>query len=524
MHNKDRKQNPLLRKQRDANGRMKVMRRIVGPVVVSVLLAVIFSSDAAEAGFFDGLINSMMGKVTSAIENVVGETTKKFSVLSGVFGENVTRGDLSLPEIINGAFSRNNGIWVGDNKADMDWKLGNGNSVIGAVSNGGSVGIISSGGNVSVVTSKTPSPTVGPQAETEDNGKDVDSGDESEPEDGDDIDIGTGEEVKDDKDEKEEEEGEGEEVPEASSEEDAGEEDVDEGYYELMSDWDAFVTSDIWKVQEAGEEGEEGSSGDSLEGRTSRVVNGVFFENRVPSGSSFGAKFFYNNEENFYCSGSLIGYPYILTAAHCGVVVGDQVRVGGRLLRSGYKATVGEVFLHPKFESGTLVHDLAIVRLDGLPGKRELHANGVRAARINKREGFPRTGFVGVLSGHGSPRTDGSGVSDGLQTTRQTVHELSKCAAEITQGRLTGDASYLCAGDGARSTTCVGDSGAGLWRLRAKARKDGSVRRWFEVFGVVSFGEVSDEALCPRGPPSVFQRTAWNRDWIARVVDKGAAA
>jgi len=236
----------------------------------------------------------------------------------------------------------------------------------------------------------------------------------------------------------------------------------------------------------------------------------LFFAESKASGSEFQV-----NEKKFYCSGSLIGYPYVLTAAHCGVVKGDQVRVGGKLLRSGYKATVDEVYNHPDFERSSLKNDITVLKLAGLETKEELMNNGVYAARINRNQEYPDEGSMLVLSGHGSTEEDGSGYSEELLATRQTVHKDMKCAEEITQGELSDDDAHLCAGDGMRSTSCVGDSGAGLWRFVTTFRKNGNVKRqWMEIVGVVSFGEVTDDSMCPRGPPTVYQEVSIHAKWI----------
>lgn len=465
---------------------MVLGRSLSKTLLVFALLAVLASQDAAEAGMFDSMFANMQEKMNGMMSDMkakLAATKQKLSVLSKYFGEGKTRGDLSLPEIFNNVFSRNNSIAV-SNMTTLQFDASDGPGTVIGVSNGGTVAITNSDGKVTVYTDKAPPKT------------DDDENDDNE---------------EDDNPKGPEEEPEIEPSPEG---------DMGNAYFALLSDWDKFVTHEMWNVQETPAPTTEASDDADEMPTSSRVINGVFFDSRIPSGAQFAVKFFYNNEENFYCSGSLIGYSYVLTAAHCGVVVGDQVRVGARLLRSGYNATVGEVFMHPDFDPSTLVNDLAIVRLDGLPSKEELNNNGVKAARVNTNSSFPEENFVGVLSAHGSAETDGQGVSNELRTTRHTIHDMDKCREEITQGDLGKEESYMCAGDGARSTTCVGDSGAGLWHYRLKKRKNGKIRAFYEIFGVVSFGEVTDEALCPRGPPSVFQRTSKNFRWIKKVVGK----
>lgn len=480
--------NPCYQLREDSSSTMVLVRSLSKTLLVFALLAVIASQDAAEAGMFDGMFANMQQKMNGMMNDMKAKleaTKKRLSVLSKYFGEGRTRGDLTLPEIFNNVFSRNNSIVV-SNMTTLEFGGGDGPGTVIGVSNGGTLAVTNYNGKVTVYTDKAPPKTDG------------DKNDDDKKEEEHNAEGG-------------EEEGEIEASPEG---------DMDSAYMDLLSDWDKFVTHEMWDVQESAAPSKEPSDEDEQLTTSSRVVNGVFFDSRIPSGAQFAVKFFYNNEENFYCSGSLIGYPYVLTAAHCGVVVGDQIRVGARFLRSGYNGTVAEVVMHPEFDASTLVNDLAIVRLDGLPSKKELNQNGVKAARVNRNSSFPEEKFVGVLSAHGSVETDGRGVSNELRTTRHTVYDMDKCREEITQGELGKEKTYLCGGDGARSTTCVGDSGAGLWHYRVKRRKDGRVKAFYEVFGVVSFGEVTDEALCPRGPPSVFQRTSANFRWMKEVVGK----
>lgn len=135
------------------------------------------------------------------------------------------------------------------------------------------------------------------------------------------------------------------------------------------------------------------------------------------------------------------------------------------------------------------------------------HRNGVKAARINRNKRSPTEGFVGIISRYGSMKTDpGKWVSEDLLSTRPTVQKLKKCENELWQGDGKDNESFVCSRNGKRCTSCVGDSGAGLWRFRGV--KKGESSGFYEFYGVVSFGEMLDEALCPRGFPTMFQSTS----------------
>eukprot|EP00737_Agarophyton_chilense_P002653 gb/GEZJ01003038.1/.p1 GENE.gb/GEZJ01003038.1/~~gb/GEZJ01003038.1/.p1 ORF type:complete len:492 (+),score=74.69 gb/GEZJ01003038.1/:1331-2806(+) len=487
---------------------MGTARGLSKTLVLVSLITIIASNGVAEASRFDsmfGNLKSKMDEMRDKMKNVMEETRGRLSVLSKFFGEGKTRGDLTLPEIYNNVFSRSNSIYVANMSTEIELPPGQGATTIIGVSNGGTMAVTNENGKVTVYNGQ-PAPSEPEHKENNDEAP------------------GQGEAYPENKDTPA---ADGEGYPEnnGSSDEDtapqpSADENMDTAYVALLSDWDKFVTHEMWDVQETPAPTTEAAGDETSMETSSHMINGVYFGNHIPSGAEFGVKFFYNDEENFYCSGSLIGYPYVLTAAHCGVVEGDQVRVGAQHLRAGYKASAAEVIIHPDFDASSLVNDLAIVRLDGLESEKVLNENGVRAARVNKNSSFPEQSFVGVVSGHGSVESDGQGVSNELRTTRHTIYKMNKCRDEITQGNLGKEDSYMCAGDGERSTTCVGDSGAGLWHYRVKTRKDGKVRKFYEIFGVVSFGEVTDYALCPRGPPSVFQRTSANFHWIRAVVGK----
>lgn len=444
-------------------------------VIFVVFLATFIAN--VQAGLFDDVFKNLFGNVKGMIKNTVTEMTN--SILSGVGGlpNGASRGNFAFASIIDNAFSRKNGIFVGDSSVDSDWKV-DGNEAIGAIlkRGGGGVGVsVNSNGFVSFTQGKGKSkPT--PQPSPTSSPKPLKSG---------------------------------EPIPTPSSSPGPA---AVVAIDQLMANWDEFMHSPIWDAQDNTDDG------DKLAGASSRIVNGLFFAESLASGSQFMVKFFYDDEKNFYCSGALIGYPYVLTAAHCGIVVGDNVRVGGKLIRSGYKAKVASVHVHPGFVRSSLKDDIAVVKLEGLEDKKVLNENGVIAAKLNKRKKFPKEGSMLVVSGHGSQHESGHGYSEELLSTRQTVHLDVKCAEEITQGEIKNDHAHICAGDGKRSTTCVGDSGAGLWRYVTKRKNGRITEQYFQIVGVVSFGEVTDESMCPRGPPAVYQEVSQQYDWIVKVV------
>lgn len=486
-------------------------------LLVLAILAVAFWPSAAEGkafglgGLFDdfrGAVEGMMGNAN----NAMGDTIQRASALSSIFGNNVRRKDLTLSQIVSGVFSRNNPIVISDSFSDgPGLVVSDGSSFVAAASGGGAMSVTSENGTVTISTPGSPQqknhlgPHPSPSPNRPEGSADFEGG------------IYVSESAEPD------EQAVLPEQPGSGNGSDLSEEErkTDEFYIKLMSDWNSYVHSSTWAEQKMPSGVHAGTSERqtaAIGSVSSRIVNGVYLENRLATGAPFSVKFFFDEERNFYCSGSLITYSHVLTAAHCGVVVGDSVRVGGRLLRSGLNATVSSVFTHPAFSSHSLSYDIAVVQLVGLPSSLFEDPN-VFPARLNKRKSVPSSDFIGVVSAHGATNADGSGVSHAILSTRQRVLKLVECQQEIQQGEVKKDGSFVCVGDGIRSTTCVGDSGAGLWHVRTKIDKKGRERWFYEIVAIVSFGEVTDDALCPAGKPAVFQRTATSYEWIKSITN-----
>lgn len=457
-------------------------------------------------GFFSNL-QGTVGGLMQDVNDAVEETIQQTSVLSSFFGRGVTRKDVTLPEIVGSVFSRNNPMPVSDSvSGGTSVTFGDGSSFVAAASSGGAISVTSENGTVTVSTMPpSQSKHTGPRHpqtpdQHEHGGIFNDAADARETAE---LDAPSPEQYED-----------------GSGSESTSNMTADEAFIELMSDWKSYVLSGIWDEQDAlnsGRVSSDARQASTLGPVSSRIVNGIFLENRLVTGAPFSVKFFFDKERKFYCSGSLITYTHVLTAAHCGVVVGDTVRIGGQTLRSGLNGTVSSVYMHPLFSAHSLAYDVAVVELEAVP--QATFENGVIPARVNRRNLVPSSDFVGVVSAHGATQADGSEISQVILSTRQRVLELGECQKEIQQGKVGNDGSFVCVGDGVRSTTCVGDSGAGLWHVRTKTDRLGRKGWFYEIVAIVSFGEVTDDALCPSGKPAVFQRTATSYEWIKSIIE-----
>lgn len=184
------------------------------------------------------------------------------------------------------------------------------------------------------------------------------------------------------------------------------------------------------------------------------------------------------------CTGSRVSADWVLTAAHC--VDGRPAYALSARAVDGF-AGVDLVVMHPDYQSGSHVNDVALVRLASpLPGPI------VALAQVE-----PAAGDVVDVVGFGRTAATGA-MSATLQRGRQHVIGRRACSAALNG--LPVDQGRICAADEAAS--CNGDSGGPLFDTAGRQ------------VGIVSLGRTG----CPTGSPTAYASIAAYRGWIEMMV------
>ncbi|XP_031331902.1 brachyurin-like [Photinus pyralis] len=240
--------------------------------------------------------------------------------------------------------------------------------------------------------------------------------------------------------------------------------------------------------------------------KDTKIING--FEGK-PGQYPFTAALTEYSSGMFFCSGSIIGRRFVLTAAHCLTTVGEQNRInvilGTHDLRN-YSASYQKIrskawVYHEQYVESSSRHDLGVILLE----HEIIYNDDIREVILyHGNNTFVNKEVIGCGWGY----YDDSNKASTILNCMEAVTISNEQCGSFYGGDLA--ENFICAQGMNQSRTCSGDSGNAL----VFEENYGS----YTAIGVMSFGL----ADCKEGPV-VYNRVSTYYGWIIEQMQNLSA-